>query len=136
MDAYSFVFPYQVRVSDINYGGHVSNAAVLSIFQDARIAYLANLGPFSELDLGGYGIILPEAHAYYHAEMFLGDQLRVGVRGGGVRRSSFLLLYRIERDGQLMAEGETPVVCYDYETRKARRIPEDFREALCRFEGL
>lgn len=136
MQGFQFIFPYQVRVSDINYLGHVANSAVLNIFQDARIAYLAKLGPFSELDLGGYGLILPEAHAFFHGEMFLGDQLQVGIRGGGLRRSSFLLLYRIERDGQLMAEGETPVVCFDFEARKARRIPEEFREALSRFEGL
>ena len=136
MKGFNFIFPYQVRVSDVNYGGHVANSAVLNIFQDARIAYLANLGPFTELEVGGCGIILPEAHVYYHAEMFLGDRLEVGIRGGGLRRSSFMLLYRIERDGQLMAEGETPVACFDYKNRKPRRLPEDFRQALSRFEGL
>lgn len=135
MEGYRFVFPYRVGIADINYGGHVANSAVLNIFQDARIAYLAELGPFSELDLGGCGIIMPEAHVYYHAEMFLGDQLQVGVRGSGLRRSSILLLYRIERGGQLTAEGETPVVCYDYRNRKPRRLPDPFREALGQFEG-
>jgi len=136
LQGYNFVTPFQVRVSDVNYVGHVANSAVLSIFQDVRIAYLAHLGPFTEVDLGGCGMILPEAHVYYHAEMFLGDQLLVGVRGGGLRRSSFMLLYRIERKGQLMAEGETPVVCFDYQARKARRIPDEFRQALCHFEKL
>ena len=37
MDGFSFVYPYIVRVSDVNYGGHVANSAVLNIFQDARI---------------------------------------------------------------------------------------------------
>jgi len=136
MLGFQFIFPYQVRVSDINYGGHVANSAVLNIFQDARIAYLANLGPFSELDLGGCGIIMPEAHVFYHAEMFLGEQLQVGIRGDGLRRSSLCLHYRIERDGEMTAEGETPVVCFDYQKRKPRRIPFAFREALTRFEGL
>jgi hypothetical protein len=82
MNDYRFTIPYTVRVADVNYGGHVSNAAVLNFFQDARIAYLAHLGPFSELDIGGgCGIILPEAHVRYLAEMFLGDELRIGVTG-------------------------------------------------------
>lgn len=136
MENFRFSFPYQVRVSDINYGGHVANSAVLNIFQDARIAYLAHLGPFSELDLGGGGIILPEAHVYYKAEMFLSDQLQVGVRCPELRRSSFLLQYRIERAGKVMAEGETPVVCFDYQSRKTRRIPEPFRLVLSQFENL
>ncbi len=134
MEGFRFVFPYQVRVADLNYGGHIANSAVLNLFQDARIAYLANLGPYSELDLGGCGIIMPEAHVYYRAEMFLHEQLQIGVRCAELKRSSFKLLYRIERDEQLTAEGETPIVCYDYQVRKPCRMPEEFRLALGAFE--
>jgi YbgC/YbaW family acyl-CoA thioester hydrolase len=121
-------------VADINYAGHVANSAVLNIFQDARIAYLSALGPYSELDLGGCGIILPEAHAYFRAEMFLADELQVGVRCKELKRSSFVLTYRIERSGVLTAEGETPVVCFNYLSRKACRMPEVFRHSLLCFD--
>src|SRR5690554_5161825 len=95
MEGFRFSIPYVVRVADVNYGGHVSNAAVLSFFQDARIAYLKHLGPFSELDLGEEaGIILPEAHVLYRAEMFLGDVLEIGVRVREVRNSAFVMEYR------------------------------------------
>ncbi|HEY5674560.1 MAG TPA: thioesterase family protein [Malonomonas sp.] len=134
MEDYRFNFAYRVGVADINYGGHVANSAVLTIFQDARIAFFAALGPYSELDIGGCGIILPEAHAYFRAEMFLGDQLQVGVRCKELRRSSFVLTYRIERSGELTAEGETPVICFDYQTRKPCRMPEAFRQALLDFD--
>ncbi len=136
MDGFHYQFPYRVRIADINYGGHLANSAVLNIFQDARIGYLEELGSYSELDLGGCGIILPEAHVYFRAEMFLGENLLVGVRCRQIKRSSFTLDYRIERDGQVTAEGETPVVCFDYQQRKACRIPEEFRAKLCKFEGL
>ncbi len=131
MDGYEFTLPYVVRVVDVNYGGHVANSAVLNFFQDARIAYLKQLGDFSELDLGnGCGVILPEAHVNYLAEMFLGDVLELGVRVSKVSRSSFVLEYRIERSGEATAEGWTSLVCFDYEARKPRRLPELFREAL------
>ncbi len=131
MDGFDYVIPYAVRVADVNYGGHVANSAVLNFFQDARIAYLKSLGGFSELDLGnGYGVILPEAHVNYLAEMFMGDELEIGVRIAKVSRSSFVLEYRIERDGEGTAEGWTSLVCFDYEARKPRRLPEVFRHAL------
>ena len=137
MQDFRFTMPYAVRVADINYGGHVSNAAVLNYFQDARIAYLADLGPYSELDVGGgFGVIMPESHVRYHAEMFLGDQLLIGVRTQQIGRSSFELAYRIERAGTLTAEGTTPLVVFDYTARKPRRLPADFRQALSDFEGL
>lgn len=135
MEGFSFVFPYTVRVADVNYGGHVANSAVLNIFQDARIAFLAHLGPFSELDLGGCGIIMPEAHVYFRAEMFLRDRLQVGVRCAGIKRSSFVLEYRIEREGELTAEGETPIVCFSYQKRKPCKIPAAFQQALSAFAG-
>lgn len=136
MKDFRFTIPYQVRVADVNYGGHVSNAAVLSFFQDARIAYLAHLGPFGEMDIGGCGIILPEAHVRYLAEMFLGDELEIGTKVTELRSSAFVMDYRIERAGQPTAAGTTHLVAFDYQTRKARRIPQVFREAVAGFEGL
>ena len=136
MEGFRFVMPYQVRISDINYGGHVSNAAVLSFFQDGRIGYLEQIGSFSEMDIGGCGIILPEANVQYRAEMFLGDELRIGVRIEELRRSSFVMGYRIERQGEVTAEGTTALVAFDYSERKVRRLPEAFRQAVTAFEGL
>lgn len=133
---FKFRFDYRVGVADVNYGGHVANSAVLNIFQDARIAYLKKLGPFSEMDLGGCGIIMPEAHVYYRSEMFMEDELVVGVKVSEVKRSAFTLDYRIERGEELTAEGSTPVVCFDYDKRKPCRLPRAFKEALLAFEGL
>ena len=135
MEGFHFVMPYRVRVVDVNYGGHVSNAAVLNYFQDGRIGYLHQVGSFSEMDIGGCGIILPEANVLYRAEMFLGEDLEIGVRIDELRRSSFRMSYRIERSGEVAAEGSTVLVAFDYRERKARRLPEVFRQAVTRFEG-
>ncbi len=136
MDEYHFTIPYAVRVADVNYGGHFSNAAVLNFFQDARIEFLGALGPYSELNIGeGRGIILPEAHVRYLAEMFLGDRLEIGVRVKDLRNSSFLLEYRIERGGQVTVEGTTNLVAFDYQLRKPCRLPAEFKQAIHSFEG-
>lgn len=137
MTGFAFSIPYRVRVVDVNYGGHVANSAVLNFFQDARIAYLQNLGPFSEMDLGnGCGMILPEANVRYLAEMFLGDDLDIGVRVTEMRNSALVMAYRIDRAGQATAEGTTVLVCFDYAVRKPRRLPTEFRSAVAAFEGL
>ena len=136
MDGFNFIIPYTVRVVDVNYGAHVANSAVLNFFQDARIAYLKNLGDYSEMDIGkGCGIILPEAHVKYLAEMFLGDELVIGARITNVSRSSFTMCYRIERDGEATAEGETTLICFDYEKRKARRLDAFFKKKIESLEG-
>jgi YbgC/YbaW family acyl-CoA thioester hydrolase len=126
-----------VRVVDVKYDGHVANSAVLTFFQDARIAYLKNLGGYWEMNVGGgCGIILPEAHVKYRAEMFLGDELVIGVKIVEVGRSSFRMAFRIERDGQATAEGETVLVCFDYAARKPRRLDGEFLRRVKEFEKL
>lgn len=137
MTGYRFSIPYSVRIADINYAEHVSNAAVLNYFQDARIAYLSALGPFAERDIGeGCGIVLAEVRVRYQAEMFLGDALEIGVRASEVRSRSFVLECRIERGAAACAEGTTAVVCFDYAQRRARTLPRGFRDALAGYEGL
>ena len=131
MDNFRFTIPYTVRVADVNYGGHVANSAVLNFFQDARIAYLKRLGGYSEMSIGGgCGIILPEAHVRYLSEMFMGDELIIGVKVIEIGRTSFRMAYRIERDGSATAEGETTLVCFDYGARKPRRLDKEFVEKV------
>ena len=137
MTNFPFTISYIVRVADVNYGGHVANAAVLNFFQDARIAYLKNLGGYSEMNVGGgCGLILPEAHVRYLAEMFMGDELTIGARITELGRSSFRMAYRIERAGQATAEGETTLVCFDYAARKPRRLDGEFVKRVEEFERL
>lgn len=137
MDGFNFSIPYTVRVADVNYGGHVANSAVLNFFQDARIAYLNNLGGYSEMNLGNNcGVILPEAHLQYRAEMFLNDQLQIGVKIVEMSRSSFKMEYRIERQGEVTAEGWTALVCFDYQKRKPRRLETEFRDKVEALEGI
>lgn len=136
MQGFRFSMPYRVRIVDVNYGGHVANSAVLNFFQDARIAYLQNLGGYSELNVGGgCGIILPEAHVQFRAEMFHDEELEIGVRVEALGRSSFTMAYRIERGGEVTAEGQTVLVCFDYQARKPRRLDKLFREQVEAFEG-
>jgi len=132
MKGFNFYIDYCVHISDINYGGHVANSAVLNFFQDARIAYLRDLGEFSEMDIGGCGLIQPEAHVKYKAEMFHNDVLKIWVGVSEIKRSSFELRYCIEREGEITAEGGTPLVSYDYTRKKPCRLPGDFRAALQR----
>ena len=41
-----------VRITDLNYGGHVGNDTVLTIIHEARMQFLANAG-YTEMKFGG-----------------------------------------------------------------------------------
>lgn len=120
-----------VRVTDVNYGGHLGNDRVLGIVHEARVRWLASRD-LSEKDVGGVGLIMADAALVFRGEAFLGDELEVELGAAEVRRSGFDLVYRLSRpvDGAEIALVKTGMVCFDYQARKAARLPQALAVAL------
>ena len=120
-----------VRVTDVNYGGHLGNDRVLGIVHEARVRWLASRD-LSEKDVGGVGLIMADAALVFRGEAFLGDELDVELGAAEVRRSGFDLVYRLSRpvDGAEIALVKTGMVCFDYQARKAARLPQALAVAL------
>ena len=122
---YPFKIEIPVRITDLNYGGHLGNDKMLSLVHEARVAFLAQHG-FSELDCDGVSLILADAVLNYKAEAFAGDRLQFEVAASEPTRKGFRLFYRVSRlsDGQLIALVENGMVCYDYDKREICDLPE------------
>lgn len=127
----SFVFSttIPVRITDINYGGHLGNDALLSIVHEARLQFLTESG-YSEIDIEGRSIIMADAAVVYKSEAFYGDTLRVEVAVVNFGRVNCDIVYRVSNDrtGKEIARVKTGIVFFDYEVRKPVAIPEGFRE--------
>lgn len=126
-----FQYFYDVKQGDINHGNHVGNERVLLFFQWAREAFLQSLS-YSELNIGeGYGIIQKSAQIEYEKQMYLGDRLRIEIADCRSEKLYLYFSYRIynERE-ELCSFGETKMLCYDYEAKKVRKIPQEFVEKL------
>ena len=122
---------FDVRVGDINYGGHMGNDKALLVFHDARLAFLEYLG-FSEKNIGGPGIIMRDAHVTFRKEVFLHDTLTVDVGIDEVTMTSFNMVYTVksENDDAVVFLGSTSLVAFDYNTRRVVKLPEVFLERI------
>ncbi len=78
---FKFSTEVQIRISDINYGGHLSNDKVLALIHEARVRYLDHHG-FSELDVDGRGIIMVDTVILYKSEVFYGEILQIELTTG------------------------------------------------------
>jgi acyl-CoA thioesterase FadM len=128
------VFPFRtsltVRVTDLNYGNHLGNDAVLGLIHEARVRYLAGMG-YSELDVGGVGIIMADVAIVFKAQGFLGEELTVLVVPGELSRCGFELLYLLRKaDGSELARAKTGIACYDYQEQAVVPLPERLRGLL------
>ncbi len=128
-------FPFHtdldVRIADINYGGHLGNDAVLTLAHEARIRFLRSLG-YTEFNIEGRGIIMTDALVIYRAEAFHGDQMSVHIAVDDVQYHTFDLLYRFVRtaDGVEIARVKTGLAIFDYEKKAIAPLPEEFRRKI------
>ena len=118
-----------VRISDINYGGHLGNDSVLSLIHEARVRFLASNG-FSEKDIGGVGIIMADTIIVYSSEGFYGDQIQIDVAIDDITNTGCDIYYRLTNLGlkNEIAKAKTGIAFYDYEKKKISRIPKIFLE--------
>ena len=123
-----FTTELQLRVSDINYGGHLGNDSVLSLTQEARMRFLRSHG-WSEQDVAGVGIIMTDAMVVYRSEAFYGDALTIDVAVADLQQLGCDFLFRMvnKASGKEVARVKTGIAFFDYTTRKPSPIPEEFR---------
>lgn len=124
LDRYPFSTKISVRITDLNYGGHLGNDSLLTLVHEARVDFLSSFG-FSELDCGGVSLTMGDAAIIYQGEAYAGDELNIEVAAGEPSKSGFRLFYRLIRasDGQKIALAETGMVCFDYKVKKIVSLP-------------
>lgn len=130
---FSFSTLIPVRITDINYGGHVGNDTVLSILHEARVQFLNHFG-YQELNESGVGLIMKDVAIDFKKELFYGDRLTVYVGTGEFSKASFESYYKIAIESAektfIIAVAKTGMVYYDYSNKKIAGIPEEMRSKL------
>ena len=122
-----FTTEIPVRITDVNYGGHLGNDSLLSILHEARVQFLKKFG-FTESNIGGVGIILSDAVLVYKAEVFYGDILTVAIGVDDVQAIGADITYRVLVRGKEAARAKTGIVFFDYNNRKIVQTPQVFKD--------
>lgn len=130
-DKFIFSTEIPLRISDINYGGHLGNDAVLSIFQEARIRFL-NQFEYSEVNIEGSSIIMVDAAVQYKSQGFYGDVLLVELTVDDIQRigCDFIYLAFNKQSVKEVARGKTGITFYDYKNNKLVSVPEPFKKLI------
>jgi acyl-CoA thioester hydrolase len=125
-DAFSFRTEIPVRITDLNYGGHLGNDALLGLLHEARVHFLRSLGLENDYDpVSKLGLIMVDAAVEYKGEAFHGDVLHFQLAAADANKYGFDVVYHVHNQaGREIARAKTGMLCFDYNVRKLRLLPE------------
>jgi acyl-CoA thioester hydrolase len=130
--SYSTTIP--VRITDLNYAGHVGNDSFLSIIHEIRAGFLRHLG-YSELDFAGTGLIMTHVLIEFKKELHYGDIIEADAAILNITGTGFDIIYHMyvninDQQTRTAAIARTTMTCYDFKRKKVTAIPETARSLL------
>ncbi|GAB2662825.1 hypothetical protein GCM10027036_15830 [Flavihumibacter cheonanensis] len=130
---FSFETRIPVRITDLNYGGHVGNDTILSIIHEARMQFLRHAG-YTELNFGGASLIMSDVAIEFKKELFYGEEVIAKVMATEFSRVGFDLYYQLLKtvsgETKIIANARTGMVCFDYINKKMTAIPTEVKEKI------
>lgn len=120
-----------IRVSDLNYGGHLGNDAVLTLVHEARVRFFSQWG-VTERNFFNVSLIMADSAVIYKSQGFLNDNISVQISVTEFRSHGFKLFYLLKKkDSNIdLAHVQTSMVCFDYLKNKILLIPEKFKDLV------
>lgn len=132
-DSFPFSTSIDIRITDLNYGGHVGNDTLLSLIHEARMRFLRHYN-CTEMDFAGTGLIMSDAAVEFKSELFYGEQVKVSVAVTEISKVSFALCYLLEKPAAgkqvTVAIARTGMVCFNYTTKKIAAFPESMQSVF------
>ena len=125
---FHFTTEIPIRISDINYGGHLGNDAVLSILHEARLRLLIEHG-WTEMNIEGVSVIMSDSVILYKSQAFYGESLRIqiAVKDFSNFGCDIYYLVRERESGREVVRAKTGIVFFNYEEKKIATVPEKFQ---------
>ena len=139
MSDFRFYHPIEVRYGDLDPQGHVNNAKHLTYFEQARVAYMIELGLFTrDQSFMEIGVILADVHITYLEPVYFGQKIKVGVQAARLGNKSMTWEQNIvdADSGRELSRGEVVIVTYDYKQETTIPIPQKWRDTFIEYEGL
>ena len=130
-DKFIYKTEIPIRITDINYGGHLGNDSLLSIIHEARVRFLNHIG-YSESNVEGNGIIMIDAGIQYKSEGFYGDELIIEIAVTDFSGIGCDFIYKVinKNSNKEIAVAKTGIVFFNYEKRKTAPVPPEFKKKI------
>ena len=129
------IVPVQIRFSDVDSLGHVSNTQYQNYYDLGKVDYFDKVIP--DMDFRGLCVVGASVKIDYLLPVFLDTHVQVKTRIAAVGNKSITMEHQLvdSADGTLYSTCTAVVVCYDVRTSASVAVPEEWRERIHRFEN-
>ena len=121
----------KVRYCETDQMGLVHHGSYINYFEEARIAWISNLG-FSYSEMEKSGIILPvsKLNVSYLRPAYFDDDLLVSVEIAELPTSRLIFNYTIKKEEEVIVTGTTVLAFLNKETKKPVKCPDYMLEKV------
>src|SRR5690606_33003714 len=126
----TFTFHCPVRWSDMDAYGHVNNARILTLYEEARVALMFRAARDQGITSMADGIVIARHEIDYLRPINHSEPGRIEVWVEELRRASFTLGYELFDDGKVASRARSVLVPYDLSMGRPRRLSDAEREFL------
>ena len=127
----NFSTEIKVRYCETDQMGLVHHGSYINYFEEARIAWISNLG-FSYSEMEKSGIILPvsKLNVNYLRPAYFDDDLLISVELAELPTSRLIFNYTINKEEEVNVTGTTVLAFLNKETKKPVRCPDYMLEKV------
>lgn len=125
-----FSYHCPVRWSDVDAFGHVNNARVLTLYEEARVALMFQAARERGVTSMADGVVIARHEVDYLRPINHGDPVRIDLWVEELRGASMILGYELFDDGALASRARSVLVPYDLTAGRPRRLSDGERTFL------
>ena len=133
---YRHVLPFQIRFNDVDKFGHVNNTVYFQFYDTAKTDYIATV--CKGVDWERLAIVVVKIEAEFMAQIKGNDHIAGRTRIIKIGNKSFHLEQDvIDTDTQeVKSRCLSVMVLYDLEHHRSIPLSDEWRKAICDYEGL
>ncbi len=130
-NVYIFSKDLSIRFKDVNTAKHMGYDHLVSLLQEARIAFFMSYG-FDELNARPIGFIIADLAVQYKSEAFYNDNITIDIAIDDIKEKSLDIHYRVthKTNHKVIALAKTGVVFFDKDKKRPSPIPKNLLSDL------
>jgi acyl-CoA thioester hydrolase len=116
--------------ADLDLFGHVNNVVFFKYIQSARVNYCELIGLTSLDERDKLSFMVASSQCQFKKPLHYPGEICVRVRVDWIKNTCFQLVYRLEKNNELIAEAQDVIVVFNHLVKTKVLVSEGIRKAI------